>query len=156
MSTDLYTFNRPITEEELIRAAKNAIAEKLVAKPVFDSPNAVRDYLTLELAQLETEVFYVLYLNSQHHLIEQHPLFTGTIDGAAVYPREVVRQVIKFNASAVILAHNHPSGVADPSAADRKLTERIKDALALIDVRVLDHFVIGKQQVYSFVEAGLL
>ena len=156
MSDQLYSFNRPITKEELIRTAKTAIAEGLVAQPVFSSPRAVRDYLVLELANLEVEVFYVLYLNSQHQLIEQHPLFQGTIDGAAVYPREVVRQVIKFNAAAIILAHNHPSGNAEPSAADRRITERIVAALQLIDVRVLDHLVVGGSNITSFAEDGLL
>ncbi|MCL4106632.1 UNVERIFIED_CONTAM: hypothetical protein GTU68_009766 [Idotea baltica] len=156
MSKRLYRFKKAITEEELIRTAKNAIAEKLVDKPVFENPRAVRDYLHLELGNLEVEVFYVLFLNAQHQLISKAPLFQGTLDGAAVYPREVVRQVIKHNAAAVILAHNHPSGNAAPSAADKRITDRIRRALELIDVRVLDHFVVGGDSVVSFAEEGLL
>jgi DNA repair protein RadC len=108
------------------------------------------------LGNLEREVFYVLFLNSQHQLIEQEALFFGTIDGAAVYPREIARQVIKYNAAAVILAHNHPSGTAEPSTADRRITERVVSALALIDVSVLDHFVVGGTNIVSFAEQGLL
>lgn len=154
--SDLYSFNRPISEEELIETAKRALAEKLVNAPVFSSPQVVRDFLILEMANLEVEVFYVLYLDAQHKLLEQNPLCSGTVSGAAVYPREVVRHVIKSNAVAVILAHNHPSGVCEPSAADRRITERIKNALALIDVNVLDHLVVGGDTIYSFAERGEL
>lgn len=156
MSERFYTFETPISEEELIRTAKNAIAEKLSDMPLLNSPSIVRDYLVLELGNLEVEVFYVLFLDSQHQLIEKVALFHGTIDGAAVYPREIVRQVIKLNAAAVILAHNHPSGVAEASSADHRITKRVQEALALIDVRVLDHLVIGGTHISSFAEEGLL
>jgi DNA repair protein RadC len=156
MMERLYTFDDPISEAELIRTAKNAIAEKLTELPLFDSPQTVRDFLTLEFADLEIEIFYVLFLTSQHQLIEKAPLFQGTIDGAAVYPREIVRAVIKHNAAAVILAHNHPSGNAEPSTAYRRITERVTSALALIDVRVLDHLVVGGNDIFSFAEQGLL
>ena len=100
-------------------------------------------------------MFSCVFLDNRHRVIEYEELFHGTIDGASVYPREVVRQAIHHNAAAVILAHNHPSGVAEPSQADERITQRLKEALALVDVRVLDHFVIG-DQVVSFVERGLL
>lgn len=156
MSSKRYSFNQPISESKLIRTAKNAVAEKLSDEPILSSPQTVRDYLILEFANLDVEVFYVLFLNSQHRLITKSRLFTGTIDGAAVYPREVVRHCIKHNAAAVILAHNHPSGSPEPSSADRRITERLVGTLSLLDIRVLDHLVIGGTQVSSFAEQGLI
>ena len=122
---------------------------------VLQDPDAVRLYLTSKLRDRKAEVFSCVFLDNRHRVIEYEELFHGTIDGASVYPREVVRQAIHHNAAAVILAHNHPSGVAEPSQADERITQRLKEALALVDVRVLDHFVIG-DQVVSFVERGLL
>jgi len=120
------------------------------------SSSATADYLVQLLRNLPYEAFIVVYLDSQHQLICSEELFRGTINSANVYPREVIREVIKYNAAAVILAHNHPSGIAMPSDADRRITQRIVETLSLIDVTVLDHFIIGKNDPYSFADHGLL
>lgn len=122
----------------------------------FTSPTSTRQYCKMKLTGLEHEVFAVLFLDNRHRLIEYEEMFRGTIDGASVYPREVVKAVIHHNAAAVILAHNHPSGVAEPSGADRRLTERLRDALGLVDVRVLDHLIVGDGEPVSFAERGLI
>ena len=140
----------------VIEMARRALAQKLAAAPVFDSPQAVKDYLQLHLGSLPHEVFAVLFLDSQHKLLGLERLFTGTLGQTSVYPREVVKRALARNAGAVILAHNHPSGVAEPSRADEFLTQTLKNALALIDVRVIDHLVIGQGHVVSFAERGLL
>ena len=119
------------------------------------SPDETRRYLAAELRACPHEVFACLFLDNRNRVLTFEKLFFGTIDGASVYPREVVRRAIDNNAAAVIFAHNHPSGIAEPSAADRQITQRLKDALALIDVRVLDHMVVG-DEVVSFAERGLL
>ncbi len=121
---------------------------------IFESPLAVESYLIAELAYRRKEVFWGLFLDSQHRLIASKPLFEGTIDSASVYPREVVIEAINLNATAIIFAHNHPSGVAEPSNADRSITKKLINALNLIDVRVLDHFVIGDDDVISFAQRG--
>ena len=140
----------------VIEMARRALAERLTEMPVFDSPQRVKDYLQLHLGQLQHEVFAVLFLDAQHRLIKLDQMFTGTLGQTSVYPREVVKLALARNAGAVILAHNHPSGLAEPSRADEFLTQSLKSALALIDVRVLDHLVIGCGQVVSFAERGLL
>jgi DNA repair protein RadC len=123
---------------------------------VLTSPEATRDYLRLQLAGLEHEVFACLLLDNRHRVIAYRELFRGTIDGASVYPREVVKEVLAHNAAAVIFAHNHPSGDPEPSTADHRITTRLKDALVLIEVRVLDHIVLGSESSISFAERGLL
>ena len=140
----------------VIEMARRALAQQLSAAPVFDSPQCVKDYLQLHLGNLPHEVFAVLFLDAQHRLIKLDQMFTGTLGQTSVYPREVVKLALARNAGAVILAHNHPSGMAEPSRADEFLTQSLKTALALIDVRVLDHLVIGRGQVVSFAERGLL
>jgi DNA repair protein RadC len=115
-----------------------------------------RRYLRLQLAEREAEVFCVLFLTNRHRVIAFTEMFQGTIDGATVHPREVVKQALRLNAAAVILAHNHPSGVAEPSRADEAITRRLKEALALVDVRVLDHLIVGGSEITSFAERGLL
>jgi len=140
----------------VIEMARRALAQQLSAAPVFDSPQCVKDYLQLHLGNLPHEVFAVLFLDAQHRLIKLDQMFTGTLGQTSVYPREVVKLALARNAGAVILAHNHPSGVAEPSRADEFLTQSLKTALALVDVRVLDHLVIGRGQVVSFAERGLL
>ena len=124
--------------------------------PIMGSPQAMRDWLRLYCAGLEHEVFLVLYLNAHHVLIEAMSMFRGTLTQTAVYPREVVKTALAFNAAAVVLAHNHPSGSADPSRADEYLTQTLKSALRLVDVNVLDHFVVAGSQVLSLAERGLL
>ncbi|MFC1319389.1 MAG: DNA repair protein RadC [gamma proteobacterium symbiont of Ctena orbiculata] len=121
----------------------------------FTSPEDSKRYARLQLAEHEQEVFATMFLDNRHRLIAFDKLFFGTVDGATVHPREVVKSALKHNAAAVIFAHNHPSGVAEPSQADQRITTRLKDALALVDVRVLDHLVIG-DSVVSFAERGLL
>ena len=140
----------------VVELARRSLQQRLADRPAFDSPQAVRDYLQLQLAAREHEVFAVLFLDAQHHLLRFDEMFRGTLTQTSVYPREVVRRALALNAGAVILAHNHPSGVAEPSRADEFLTQTLKSALALVDVRVLDHFVVGKGQIVSFAERGLL
>ena len=120
------------------------------------SPGDTRNYLKARLRAYPHEVFACLFLDNRHRVIAFEELFTGTIDGASVHPREVVRRAIYHNAAALIFAHNHPSGVAEPSHADRLITQRLKDALAIIDIRVLDHIVVGDTEIVSFAERGLL
>lgn len=120
------------------------------------SPNHTRGYLRMLLAERKAEVFGCVYLDNQHRVIEATELFQGTIDGASVYPRVVVQQALTLNAAAVMFFHNHPSGVAEPSLADEAITRRLKDALALVDIRVLDHFVVTAGESVSFAERGLL
>jgi DNA repair protein RadC len=120
------------------------------------SPESVKQFCRLQAAHLEHEVFGVLLLDNQHQLIESITLFRGTIDGASVYPREVVKEVLSVNAAACIFFHNHPSSLAEPSDADRRITTRLIDALKLIDVRVLDHLIVTSRSAYSFAEAGIL
>lgn len=136
--------------------ARRSIAGQLRETPVFDSPQRVREYLQLQMAGLPHEEFAVLFLDAQHRLIEMRTLFRGTLAQTSVYPREVVKAALACNAGAVVLAHNHPSGLAEPSRADELLTQSLKGALQLVDVRVLDHIVVGQGQVVSFAERGLI
>jgi len=145
----------------IISAAKElfarALEEDISIHPIsFNSPNVVKDYLRLVLGGRQQEVFLVLFLDAQHRLIAAEELFHGTLTQTSVYPREVVKRALIHNAAAVMLSHNHPSGLAEPSSADRSLTEALKQALGLVDVRVLDHIVIGEQEALSFAERGLI
>lgn len=140
----------------VMEMARRALAQQMQAAPVFESPASVKDYVALQLAGREQEVFAVLFLDSQHRLLRLEELFHGTLAQTSVYPREVVRRALALNAGAVILAHNHPSGVAEPSRADEHLTQALKSALALVDVRVLDHLVVGQGHVVSMAERGLV
>ena len=139
--------------EQAIRCLER---QYLVKQDVLTSPDATRTYLRLRLFGLPYEVFAILFLDNRHRVIVYEELFRGSIDSANVHPREVVRRVIETNAAAVIFAHNHPSGVAEPSQSDLRLTQRLKEALGLIDVRVLDHFIAGEGQGTSLAERGLL
>nr|WP_269454725.1 DNA repair protein RadC [Methylomonas koyamae] len=121
----------------------------------LNSPDHAKDCIKLKLAPYEHEVFLCLFLDNQHRVIACEELFRGTIDGASVYPREVVKAALRHNAAALIMAHNHPSGISEPSRADRAITAKLQEALALVDVRVLDHFIVG-ETVHSFAEHGLL
>ncbi|MFA7558393.1 MAG: DNA repair protein RadC [Hydrogenophaga sp.] len=138
-----------------LELARRHLQATLERGDVLTSPDATRRYLSARLRDKPQEVFAVLFLDNRHRVLAFEELFHGTVDGASVHPREVVRRVLVHNAAAVILAHNHPSGVAEPSRADEAITRRLKDALALVDVRVLDHIVVGEDMV-SFAERGLL
>ncbi len=140
----------------VLELARRALAQQLKAKPVFDTPHAVRDYLQLQLGSRPHEIFAVLFLDSQNCLIALEELFRGTLTQTSVYPREVVVRALDHHAASVVLAHNHPSGTAQPSRADEALTHTLKAALALVDVRVLDHFIVTRTQAVSMAELGLL
>ncbi len=136
--------------------ARRVMDEPLRQGQPLKSPDDTRAYLRSRLGTFPHEVFAGLFLDNRHRIIQYQELFRGTIDGAAVYPREVVRQALEFNAAAVIFAHNHPSGVAEPSQADISLTSRLKEALSLVDIRVLDHMIVGHGEVVSLAERGLM
>ena len=140
----------------VLELARRALAEELKEKALFSTPQAVRDYLQLQLGSRPHEIFAVLFLNSQNRLIALEEMFRGTLTQTSVYPREVVIRALALNAASVVLAHNHPSGAAQPSRADEMLTQTLKTALALVDVRVLDHFVVTASQSVSMAELGLL
>lgn len=142
--------------QAVLEMARRHLSATMADGDLLTSPQLVRDYLRAQLRHRQHEVFAVLFLDSQHRLLAYDELFRGTIDGASVYPREVVKQALARNAAAVILAHNHPSGIAEPSQADQRITQRLIAALNLIDVRVLDHMVVGDSAVVSFAERGLL
>ena len=139
-----------------IELSRRALQEELKRSAALTSPGAVRDYLRLALSRREEEVFVCIWLDAQHKVIEIREAFTGTLTQTSVYPREIVKAALARNAAAVIFAHNHPSGVAQPSQADELLTRNLKEALALVDVKVLDHFIVAGSQAISFAERGLL
>ena len=147
-----------VQNEDWIVQQAIVLLERRVFKagPRLERPAAVRDYLRLKLVAEPNEIFVVVFMNSMHDVLAVEPMFHGTINATSVYPRVVLQRALQLNAAAVIFAHQHPSGTTDPSNADRLLTEQLKTALALIDVRVLDHFVIGQGTPYSFAESGLL
>lgn len=142
--------------QAVLEMARRALAEGMRQRDALASPQAVRDYLRLKLAGLPHEVFMAVFLDAQNRVLEAEELFRGSLTQTSVYPREVVKRALAYNAGAVILAHNHPSGVAEPSQADRWLTNQLKAALALVDVKVLDHFVVAGGQSLSFAERGWL
>jgi len=149
----------PAKRAELVAVmelARRAAAQELGESSVFNSPAQLKHYVALHMGPLEHESFCVLYLDTHHRLIELQTLFRGTLGQASVYPREVVKEALAHNAAALVLAHNHPSGVAEPSRADEYLTQTLKAALQLVDIRVLDHLVVGRGEVVSFAERGLL
>ena len=140
----------------VMEMARRALAQGLHAGPVFESPGAVKDYVGLQLGNRPQEVFAVMFLDAQHRLLQLEEMFQGTLTQTSVFPREVVRRALTLNAGAVVLAHNHPSGVAEPSRADEFLTHTLQAALKLVDVRVLDHLIVGQGQVVSMAERGLM
>ena len=145
------------SDDWIIRQAIALLEQRVFkAGPLLDQPQAVKDYLRLKLVAEPNEVFAIVFMNSQHRVLAYEPMFKGTLDSTAVYPRVVVQRALELNAGAVIFSHQHPSGCTEPSSADRFLTERLKAALALIDVRVLDHIIVGQGTPYSFAESGLL
>lgn len=142
--------------QAVLEMAKRHLAETISKGDILNAPNNTRMYLSSRLRDRDREAFLVLYLDSQHHVILDEVLFEGTINAANVYPREVVKRALYHNAASIIVAHNHPSGVAEPSSSDKRITDRISDALALVDIRLLDHFIVGDGEVMSFAERGLL
>ena len=145
-----------IEKKSLIALAFAVLQEQHKPGVLLPSPNETRDYLRLRLVDCKAEVFGCLFLDNRHRVIETAELFQGTVDGASVYPRVVVQQALALNAAAIMFFHNHPSGVAEPSHADEAITKRLKDALALVDIRVLDHFIVTAGESVSFAERGLL
>lgn len=142
--------------QAVLELSKRYLQQQIQRDTVFNDPGTVKRYLQHAISAEQREVFLLLYLDSQHRLIKAEPLFSGTIDASPVYPRIVVQQALAHNAAAVILAHNHPSGVAEPSRADKAITERLVQALMLVDIKVLDHFIVGDADVISFAERGWL
>ena len=142
--------------EAALELARRCLHEEMRAESALTSPGAVRDFLRLSIASREHEVFVCLWLDAQHRVIASKELFRGTLTQTSVYPREIVKAALAANAAAVIFAHNHPSGAAQPSQADELLTRNLKEALALVDVKVLDHFIVAGNQAISFAERGLL
>ena len=142
--------------QAIFEMSRRALNEQLQQRDVFKSPQQVRDYLVLRLGSLTREIFLVLFLDTQNHLVATEEMFAGTLTQTSVYPREVVKRALHHNAASVIFAHNHPSGIAQQSQADELLTKQLKQALALVDVRVLDHFIVAGNNTLSFLERGLL
>ena len=142
--------------QAIFEMSRRALSEQLQQRDVFTSPQAVRDYLVLKLGGLKREVFLVLFLDTQNRLLASEEMFSGSLSETSVYPREVLKRALHHNAAAVIFAHNHPSGIAKQSQADELLTKQLKQALALVDVRVLDHFIVAGNNMLSFSQKGLL
>ena len=140
--------------QAVLEMTQRYLAETLSRGDALTSPSQTKLYLSSVLRDRQREAFYILFLDNQNRVIKGEVMFEGTIDAASVYPREVVKRALHHNAAALILAHNHPSGVAEPSQADRRITRRLTDALALVDIRILDHFVVGDGEVISFAERG--
>lgn len=156
MSTTCHPVQGIYTRDPLVAQALALLEGELQSAEVLASPDAVRDYLRLRLGDRPHEVFAVVFLDAQHRVLETVELFRGTLTQTSVYPREVLLEALGRNAAAVILCHNHPSGVAEPSSADQYLTERLKSTLSLVDIRVLDHFIVTRSSVLSFAEKGLI
>lgn len=142
--------------QAIFEMSRRALNEQMQRKDILSSPQQVRDYLCLKLGSLTREVFMVLFLDAQNRIITTEEMFTGTLTQTSVYPREVVKRALYHNAASVIFAHNHPSGVAEQSVADEMMTTELKKALATVDVRVLDHFIVAGNSTLSFVEHGLI
>ncbi len=146
---------RPAQEPEVLSSASELLGQRVIGQPVTD-PALARDFLRARLAGQEREIFGVLFLDQRHRVLAFEEMFRGTLNGTAVYPREVVKRSLAHNAAAVIFTHNHPSGNPEPSRADEVLTQRLKDALSMVDIRTLDHLVIGREGIVSFSERGLI
>jgi len=149
-------YAKAVKLQAVIELARRALEEQLESRVNLNSPKAVRDFLRLALMRQDKEVFFGIFLDAQNGVIASEELADGTLTQTTVFPREVVKRALHHNAAAVIFAHNHPSGLAEPSRADELLTQALKQALALVDVKVLDHFIIGRGQAMSFAERGLL
>jgi DNA repair protein RadC len=151
-----YVARRQFSADDVLDFAMEIVGQRFQRGANMSSPDATRQYLALQLAGLPREVFGVLFLDTQHRLIRNEEMFRGTIDSTSVHPRVVVQRALQLNAAALILYHNHPSGLAEPSAADRHITERLVQSLELIDVRIIDHFVVAGTSSVSFAERGWL
>lgn len=151
-----YTLTGPQDEATILAAAEDILLRRLERCGSISDPTAAASYLRIRLGGLAHEEFHVLWLDTRHRIIGCEMLSRGSVDGAEVHPREVVRSALRHNAAACILSHNHPSGVTEPSAADRAITRRLQDALALVEVRVLDHIIVGAGDTMSFAARGLL
>ncbi len=147
---------RPAKADEVLQAALRVLAGQMYGSEALTSPQVVRDFLQIKLGTLEHEVFAIIHLDAQNRVIDYVEMFRGTVSQTSVYPREVVKESLAHNSAALILVHNHPSGVAEPSRADEMLTQTLKSALALVDVWVLDHLVVAGANILSFAERGLL
>lgn len=152
----LEDYRRLIPQESILSLSSEILETKLKSECTFTSPDITKDFCQAKLANEEREHFMCLFLNNHHQLIEAKVLFSGSINAASVYPRVVVQEALKLNAAFLCFSHNHPGGVTSPSQADRQITRRLTDALALIDVRVLDHIIVAKGGTYSFAEHGLM
>src|SRR5450755_1069813 len=146
----------PASSQQILAAARHVLAHRVRRGASLDSPQKVREYLTVRLGHLDHEIFGVILVDQRHRVIEYVEIFRGTIDGASVSPSEIVKLALEKGAAACVLLHNHPSGVKDQSQADERITQRVKEALALIDVRVLDHCIVAGAEILSFAEQGLL
>ncbi len=147
---------RPANADEVLQAARRVLAGQMRGSEALTSPQVVRDFLRVKLGALEHEVFAVIHLDAQNRVIDYVEMFRGTVSQTSVYPREVVKEALARNSAALLLVHNHPSGAAEPSRADEMLTQTLKSALALVDVRVLDHLIVAGSAILSFAERGLL
>jgi len=150
-----YKLGNDTTEQDVLAAAEGILQGRLERQGSLNNPTDATDFLRMRLGALQHEEFHVLWLDNRHRILECQKLFTGTIDGASIHPREVVRAALSANACAAIFAHNHPSGISEPSAADRAITNELRDALRLIGVRILDHIVVGAECV-SMAGRGLM
>ena len=152
----VYLADGPLTNEDILEKAADILLEKINHSDVISDPADTRRFLKCKISTLEHEVFVGLFLDNRHRVIAYKELFRGTIDGASVYPREVIKEALSVNAAAMIVAHNHPSGVAEPSQADERITVRLKEALGYMDIRLLDHLIIGCDEIVSLAERGVI
>jgi len=152
----MHLLREHFSDDDILQAAREVMDQRVAYGTVFDSPTRVKDFLVTRLGAETREHFMVMFLSAQHAMIASEIMFSGTLSQTSVYPREVVRRALELNAAAVILAHNHPSGQPEPSRADEYLTKTLRDALKLIDVRVLDHGVVAASRTVSFAERGLM
>ena len=151
-----YKVKGTVSAEEIVSMAKQLLNRRFAKGRLIHEASDSKDFLTLKLSHLEHEVFSVIFLDNRHKVIAYEELFRGTIDGASVYPREVVKRALHLNTAAVILAHNHPSGNSEPSQSDERITQRLKEALQLMEIRLLDHIIIGGSESLSMAERGLI
>ena len=154
-TTGYYATERPVNQDDILNMAKQLIQRKYQRGRLIDSPNRAAEYLPIKLAHLEQETFWALFLDNSHRILAFEQLFTGTLNQAAVYPREVVKRALQLNAAALIFAHNHPSGESQPSRSDIEITQKLKTALALLDIVVLDHFIVAGDTATSMADLGL-